>query len=470
MDDLEEEILLRVLSPPDFAAADAVMEKIGMTARDPTAARLHFAQSHWRLGPSRFLLWYGLRPPETCCEVLELETHAQRKSQRELDAHVRGHVDQLDSCRLTEYQQEIDRQCEAYVALLVRLNSPSVKGIVDSNPTIEDELDLLYAKLWKAPGYYAEEWIHLTRFLIQVRREKNAGNIELCESRHACALAMFEQFRRLLRDGWANCRRDSKRISGSRPHAPVSPIAIFHELYQPMLPMPRDLMLALEDEMALAHVVLRERRSTAASSVEITTPLVVLRGTVNAVKADAMTEQSVPEAAEAATLLKVERWSDLAIGITKDWQYVALTPAPAIGERFGHSNARTLRLPGKQWRKILTLLADSQDGRTTTRFEVIRALDLLSPPGQVQNDGRTRPGAIEAEITAEVHAAAHNALERLHPALGNLRYKLRRLVDGPKDRHQNFLRVEGDHVDSVFVVAYLVSGEHGALLFGPPRS
>jgi hypothetical protein len=177
-------------------------------------------------------------------------------------------------------------------------------------------------------------------------------------------------------------------------------------------------------------------------------------------------QQSSPTGAVSEPLFSVAQWSDLAIGIDDHWRYWAVTPVPAVGERFKKTDAHELKLPGDRWLKLLQLLGAASSGNLCGVQELMTAFGYLPPPSTVPRDSRARPGCIEAEVRAELSSQIRGDLRRLKDAVSDLSRELREQIDGPKGRNrQAALRVDGDIVRSGFVVGFLVPDDHGHLIF-----
>jgi len=169
-----------------------------------------------------------------------------------------------------------------------------------------------------------------------------------------------------------------------------------------------------------------------------------------------------PEIKEEAThVLRIERWSDLGIGIDEDGAFLAVTPCPEYGMVFPKRIAKELHLPGKQWKGLLSLLAQSQHGNTARKRDLLVAFDYLTSAD------------ISAEVLDELRAdtGKMNKLKtvrgRLTGAIAHLARNLRKLVDVRSASTEKLLSAaEAEFVQSGFVVRYLKRGPSGKLRFG----
>lgn len=179
----------------------------------------------------------------------------------------------------------------------------------------------------------------------------------------------------------------------------------------------------------------------------------------------ASTEAEATNTADNEPRLTVDRWSDLAIGIDEDGSYLAVTPLPEPGERFVKRNAIPLKLPGKQWKALLDLLARSSDGRTAAKRDVITVFGYMKLPETTDDDLleelRSDSGAMEELKTAN---------RRLTAAISNLSRRLRDQVSGPigRDAPTVLSVASDDQIEAVFVVRHLLRDSGGDLRFGQP--
>jgi len=105
---------------------------------------------------------------------------------------------------------------------------------------------------------------------------------------------------------------------------------------------------------------------------------------------------------EESPVLRVEHWSDLAIGIAEDGSCWAVTPAPAVGEVFPKSKACRLPLSGSHWKAVLTTLAEATDPYQERRDIIEGKLQLNPPPKSQHRDPKARTEATERAIRAEL--------------------------------------------------------------------
>ena len=165
-------------------------------------------------------------------------------------------------------------------------------------------------------------------------------------------------------------------------------------------------------------------------------------------------------------LFVVNHWRELAIGIDDQWRYWAKMPAPAADERFKKADACKLELPGKRWKTLLELLAESPSGNYCDMATLIRELGYLPPTSSLPRDARARQGHLERDLTSDLPQQIATSLNRLKDTVSDLARDLREQIKGPKGRDQKAaLRVDGQAVRSGFVVGFLVPDDEGHLIF-----
>jgi len=169
-----------------------------------------------------------------------------------------------------------------------------------------------------------------------------------------------------------------------------------------------------------------------------------------------------PPIKEVEPRLTVQKWSNLGIGIDATGNYLAVSPCPERNAVFPREKAVTLDLPGKRWKALFDLLARSEHGNSAKQIDVMTQLGYL------------KRGEISPDEMSELAEDSHlmNVLKtgkrRLTQAIADLGRKLRRQVEGPKDKGSPaVLSAAGNgHVEAGFVVRHLVPGRDGKLRFG----
>lgn len=148
--------------------------------------------------------------------------------------------------------------------------------------------------------------------------------------------------------------------------------------------------------------------------------------------------------AQDGRFISVEKWSDLAIGIDADHQYLAISPPPERYAVFPRDKAVPLTLPGKRWKLLLDLLARSSEGNRAEKSDVMSAF------GYLQTDELAKSRSL------------------LTSAMADLGRDLRRQVKGPVEKGVPAVLsvAEDKYVKAGFVVRHLVRGHDGKLRFG----
>ena len=85
------------------------------------------------------------------------------------------------------------------------------------------------------------------------------------------------------------------------------------------------------------------------------------------------------ESTETSVRPRIDRWSDLAIAIAGRTTFYAFTTCPNFGQKVERGQATTLSLEGDYWKPLLDCLAESEDGRTVSKGDLMIALRLLVP-------------------------------------------------------------------------------------------
>jgi hypothetical protein len=123
-------------------------------------------------------------------------------------------------------------------------------------------------------------------------------------------------------------------------------------------------------------------------------------------------------------------------------------------------------LPGKRWKKLLDLLARSENGKTATTVDVLMEYGYLKR-GEFSASDLSDMG--EDPMKMRLVKTASN---RLTNAIADLGRELRQQVQGPpaKGKTLAVLSIASKkEVQAAFVVRHLVRGHDGKLRFGETR-
>jgi hypothetical protein len=173
------------------------------------------------------------------------------------------------------------------------------------------------------------------------------------------------------------------------------------------------------------------------------------------------------EAQEAKTdhserrVVRMDRWSDLGVGLDGERRIWAFTPCPENWERVAVRKAICLDLPGKRWRHVLQLLAESKDGKTA------RVSDLVTQLGFAKKIGRAIPDE-QAVYDEGLLRKAKRSTRALRNAMADLGRELRNQVTADDDCSTPFRKV-GETYQAAFTAGFLLENEGGQrqFVFGP---
>ena len=142
------------------------------------------------------------------------------------------------------------------------------------------------------------------------------------------------------------------------------------------------------------------------------------------------------------------------VGIHTDGYY-AFSPCPSPGENIVLGNAVQLPLVGKRWRKVLTCLARSPDGRTASKEELVRELGYVKTGDLNRDQAEHDDGLIEK---------AKKAQDTLRATMADLASELRSLV--ATNGTSTVFQSEGDNYQAAFVARHLMPDQTRHLRFG----
>jgi hypothetical protein len=160
--------------------------------------------------------------------------------------------------------------------------------------------------------------------------------------------------------------------------------------------------------------------------------------------------------------MEVQRWGDLAIGIDENGRYLAVSLCLERAQVFPKEKAVTLDLPGDQWKSLLDLFAESPNGNTAEKLDVMTAFKYLTPGKYKRADLPEMAG--DSKTMEELESAR----DRLTRAMADLARKLRRQVKVPESAGSSRVLsvAAGRQVTAAFTVRYLIRDEKGKLCFG----
>jgi hypothetical protein len=165
--------------------------------------------------------------------------------------------------------------------------------------------------------------------------------------------------------------------------------------------------------------------------------------------ADEQTEASSP-----STVLRLESWDQLGIGITEKG-YMGFTPCPDTGATVSLNQGVPLDLKGRRWREVLRCLAESDDGRTARQSELLTRLGYI-PQGRLSEN--------QARHDEQLQVVIRRASRKLTSAMADLGKQLREIISAPGKR----VFSAGESVKSytaLFTTRVLLKGEDGTFRF-----
>jgi hypothetical protein len=160
-------------------------------------------------------------------------------------------------------------------------------------------------------------------------------------------------------------------------------------------------------------------------------------------------------------LLRMDRWSDLGLGLDGERRIWAFIPCPEKGDRVAVRKATSLELPGNRWPKVLQLLAESKDGKTA------RVSDLVTQLGFAKKIGQAIPDE-QAVYDEGLRLEGKRAIKTLRNAMADLARELKNQVTVDNDPSVPFGKV-GETYQAAFTAGLLLENEDGLrrFVFGP---
>jgi hypothetical protein len=235
--------------------------------------------------------------------------------------------------------------------------------------------------------------------------------------------------------------------------------------------------VALEEESRMKDLVREEfvdrrtdyearaKKITAVAAKEVGEPRVCSQMTRHEKETERQPVKRISKLGDSSTIdstvLTIDKWENLGIGINEDGSYLAITPCPEHGSVFSVEKAVKLNLPGDQFKHIFGLLAESKYGNSTSKHDVMMKFRYLERPIREED---LEEAAKDADITRTLSSAS----KRLNSAIADLGRKLRAVVNCPdKNRADPALSTkDAKNVTARFNVRNLVREGDGKLHFG----
>jgi hypothetical protein len=443
-------------TPDALAAARAALDRNPRLTEknDANALLTYLAGMYDRVGPDRFRLLCGLRPPRDLTEQVQVDYLASHVSNQQLAGVLEAEATRAaDERMLRTLYDELDERVVAYGRFVVELGL-QCRALAARARDRWDESALL-PHLTSATARFSLDQGELETaclFVAEVRHARGLGGACVGEARDSTAIQLAMRLTERAERLWALAR-------GVGGGAPLPPDRVFLHLAGGQFPFAPPVQTLLFDEHAAARVELRARAtpSTGLGSVVVQADRCEVTAQVASV---APAPAPAPDQRVGSSpLLTVACWSDLALGIDESRRVWAVTPVPEVGEEFPKGRAIELDLAGEQWEVVLRLAATSPDGRTISREELARAFRFLPDPASLGRDHRAKRNADREGQTAGEGLAeqASGVRKQLRGALSDLRRRLKRAVGGPADGGETLLHQERNVVTTGFVVRYLFS-------------
>lgn len=456
----------RTLTKEDFAAANEVMRRHPQFAAKGSTMLKSLAECHREYGDDRFRLYFGLRQPINEREKLDAAVFSGQITMEEYKQEYEALANRvMDHETLSTFFREMEDTVARYSDVLTRI----VELAYPTQHQTDLELDNRVKTLQGKSSLSGAQLTRTLEFLAEIRIIKARDPIEFGSLSGASAAEFVIASIGFLQRAWLACRKDC--TAGDV----MTAAALFEGQYRDKLPLAQKLLTLLSDEYALARLTLRERAQESREKQGVVAKHVNVVFHSESVALDfsnrkliALKEKDASE--PTPPLLTVEHWSELSIGIDKDYRYFALKPGPDFGAKTAAFSKVELALPGERWRVLFDALAASPDGQTIPSAFLIESLKYFQAPSRTASVRGARIEDIEDGERESLTEHAGRALVTLRNALGDLRRELRKVVDGPSGNHKCCLQMRGDYINAGFRVAALIQDDERNLRFGQPRN
>ena len=159
--------------------------------------------------------------------------------------------------------------------------------------------------------------------------------------------------------------------------------------------------------------------------------------------------------ASAGSIFQVKRWNDMGLGIG-DEKYVAISPCPEFGAIVTQARAIELPLKGQRWRDVLHWFAESEDGRTVKRSDLVYALGYALRQDVSKKTKNRKRDEIEEQ---------KEGIRKLTSTMADLSREIRKLV-ATEDTTTVFEVVSRKHYVAAFTIRALWRDDENRLRFG----
>ncbi len=455
------------LTPESLAASEILLELKPHFAEghDRLERVRSYAQFYMSVGKDRFDLLMGLRLPLDAIEAADLKFHAGRITaldhRHAWETHTRRPV---DARMLRLFYEGLEQQIVGYgrviggaMAQAELLRSKRVFG------WDEAALQIDFAAAIATWSISAEELMAVDAFAMEARTERNLS----CEAFGDRNIRTVAHYYGIVAQSLLVARVDP---AGAGRIGPGTLPRVIAASARGQLPEAGRLQSLMHEEYTAARLVL-QTRTAAAAPLNLNAAHVQIAASTCAVDAgvaliNAGTTNAAPcpggaSGAPAARRFKIERWSQLRIGIDES-RVLAFAPPPRIGETVVLSRGVPLDLTGDRWQFLFDLASRAGDGRMISQIEFIQRCRLLSAPKPRRTDAtpKVKRGRSPHEITKADSAYVASILSKFRSAL-------ERQIDGPAADAQSVLVRNASDVDLGFVIQAILGDGEGHYTFGP---
>lgn len=247
----------------DYAAAREVIARSALPEGhgDKEAALLDFlAERHARLGRSAFRLVHGLREPRDRVEELQVQLWRDEISKEEYRAQMAAEAARpVDAEMLRRFFEDMEKTIEHYGAMRRTIVEIAYDQL-DPDVWIrrESEVDRHAAAMCGRLDILPEHIDKVLSFLEEARVIRERGHVEAPTTRAATAAMLVFQVVDQVSDFWKSCRRIAERSRTDPRYMYATTASKLFLKPCDRFPLPNELQALMQEEHALARVVLRE--------------------------------------------------------------------------------------------------------------------------------------------------------------------------------------------------------------------
>ena len=168
------------LKEADYAAAESVLGQLkdipALGSHAYEELRRQYAEAHSILGSSRFAFRFGLRPPATILEKLELDFVRGEITEHEFGEQVGEYATRpVDRLMLEEFFRGFDERLHSYSDVLRLIVSAATnRRVHESSRPSNSKIDMAIAKLHAKTTQFSDELLTVSNFLTDVQCDREA--------------------------------------------------------------------------------------------------------------------------------------------------------------------------------------------------------------------------------------------------------------------------------------------------------